>query len=279
MPYRSTNIYLMHSFIYRFWFTAVASTLILPVAGLTHDFWIEPTPFAAAPGASIEIRLREGTDFKGNTLPYIPEWFRDFSSTDTSGRVAIESLPGDDPAAILVAEPGQTLLGYHSNRNYTELDAEKFNKYLEDEGIEFIRQQRIDRGEDNDPAPEFFVRCAKALIGDAGSGDVYKQVLGYTLELTPVANPHELRTGDKLSFALTFRRQPADGLLLQAFSRDNPDDIQRIRTDASGIGQITLDRPGVWMVKAVNIQPIIGDPKAKWQSYWASFVFELPDRD
>ncbi len=63
---------------------------------------------------------------------------------------------------------------------------------------------------------------------------------------------------------------------MQAFTADEPESRQRIRTDAEGMVTVQLDKPGVWMIKAVNIQPIIGDPKALWQSYWASYVFDLP---
>ena len=241
-----------------------------------HDFWLESPSFSQSPGTTIAISLREGVDFKGNTLPYIPEWFRDFSIVTSEGREQVDSIPGDDPAALLAAPSGAMLVGYHSNRNYTELDAEKFNSYLEEEGIEFIRQQRIERGEDEQPAPEFFVRCAKALFQNGPSGaPVYSTELGYTLELIPVDDPHMLVPGDSIRFKLHYRRKPIAGLLVQAFNRDDPEAKQRIRTDESGVAEVKLDSSGIWLIKAVNIQPIIGDPKAKWQSYWASFVFEL----
>ena len=246
-----------------------------------HDFWIEPDTFRPAPEASVDLRLREGVDFKGNTLPYIPEWFSDFSRTSTKGREAIESIPGDDPAATVIAPPGALLIGYRSNRAFVELPAEKFNSYLDEEGMEFIRQARIARGEDAESAPEYFVRCAKTLLqtGPADASEVFATKLGYTLELTPLSNPYRLKAGDKLTFRLDYRGKPASDLLVQAFTADNPTERQRIRTNSRGEAVITLKNPGIWMVKAVNIQPIIADPKAKWQSYWASFLFELPEDD
>ena len=59
--------------------------------------------------------------------------------------------------------------------------------------------------------------------------------------------------------------------------------VQKIWTDENGMASIRLDRPGVWLVKAVQIIPVIGRPQtipgkppALWQSYWASFLFEVP---
>jgi hypothetical protein len=241
-----------------------------------HDFWIESDQFTPDPGQTLDIRLREGVNFKGNTLPFIPDWFKDFSKVTSAGRSPVESIIGDDPAATLTVSEGALLLGYRSNRNFVNLDANKFNSYLEEEGIEFIREQRIALGQDNEPAPEYFVRCAKALIQSGDSKEnIYNAELGYILELIAEDDPYQLNPGDELTFRLIYRNKPAAGLLVQAFTREKPEMRQRIRTDSTGRATIQLTEPGVWMIKAVNIQPIIGDPKAAWQSYWASYVFEL----
>jgi uncharacterized GH25 family protein len=254
---------------------ALLATLARPAAA--HDFWVEPAVFQPEVGTPVDVRLREGVGFKGSTLPYINEWFQDFSKVTAAGREDVLSLQGNDPAATITMPAGAMLLGYQSNRSYVELDAAKFNSYLEDEGIEYIREERIAAGEDDQPAPEYFVRCAKALLqaGPTG-GDIYQTRLGYRLELTPEANPYELAPGDELTFQLTWRDGPAAGLLLQAFTREEPDNVQKIRTDADGRATIKLHSSGTWLVKAVSIQGIIGAPRAKWLSHWASFLFELP---
>ncbi len=255
------------------------ATLIACLSGSlqAHDFWIEPQAYQSPPDAELNIRLREGVGFKGETLPYINEWFQDFSTIDSSGRNPVVSLRGDDPAALLAMPEGTLLIGYQSNRAFTELPAQKFNSYLEEEGIEFIREQRIAAGTDQDPAAEYFVRCAKALLQSGpDSSEVYATRLGYRLELVPAANPYTLRAGDTLTFTLYLRNKPAEGLLVQAFSRTDPEQIQRIRTDEQGHATVKLDIAGEWLVKAVNIQPLVGSPQADWLSHWTSFVFEIP---
>lgn len=256
-----------------------ASVLTLLVTSASaHDFWVEPAEFSPVEGSFVDIRLREGVGFRGTTLPYINAWFQDFSQVTNAGREDVYSLQGNDPAATLKMPAGAMLLGYESNRSFVELDAAKFNSYLEHEGIEFIRAARIEAGEDSAPAPEYFVRCAKALLqtGPAGS-DIYATRLGYRLELTPAQDPYALNAGDELTFQLLWREDPAEGLLLQAFTREEPDRIQKIRTDKDGRATIELHSSGTWLVKAVSIQPITGSAKAKWLSHWASFLFELPE--
>jgi hypothetical protein len=70
-------------------------------------------------------------------------------------------------------------------------------------------------------------------------------------------------------------RADPEGLLVQAFTREQPDAIQKVRTNAAGRAEVLLSRPGTWFIKAVQIQPIMGDPKALWQSYWASYLFTV----
>ncbi len=263
------------------------ATIILWIPGgviQAHDFWLEPDQFTPAPKENFNVSLRQGVAFKGDTLPYINDWFTDFSLVTETGRAGIESIQGNDPAATLVATPGAQLLGYQSVPVFVELEAKKFNSYLEDEGIEFIKAERERRGESDEPAPENFIRCAKALIQTGPTGQsVYKEKLGYTLELIPQSDPYELKPGDELGFELLYRDEPIEGLQLQAFTREQPESIQKIRTDANGMATINIDRPGIWLVKVVQIIPIrgrpqtiVGEPPALWQSYWASFVFELP---
>jgi hypothetical protein len=251
--------------------------VLVPV--YAHDFWIGPDDFQPEPEQPVNISLYEGVDFRGESLPFIPDWFSDFSVVDSTGRNPVDSIIGDDPAAILAVKSGATLLGYRSNRSFVELGAAKFNSYLENEGIEFIREQRRANGEDDEPAPEYFVRCAKALlqtdIADDASTEVYGATLGYILELVALNDPYARAVENNIEFQLFYRGQPAEGLLVQAFTQENPAEKQKVRTDADGKAVINVDAAGTWMVKAVNIQPIMGDPKAKWQSYWASYVFTV----
>ena len=170
------------------------------------------------------------------------------------------------------------LLGYRSMPAFVELEAEKFNQYLKDEGMEFLRDERRARGEDDAPAPEYFVRCAKTLLQSNTDGPkVYDKVLGYPLELIAQADPYARSVGDELEFLLLFRGKPIEGLQLQAFTKEQSDEIQKIRTDKDGRAVIKLDRPGQWFVKVAQIQAIIGDPKAKWKSWWATYLFELSE--
>ena len=258
-----------------------------------HDFWIEPDQFAADSGTPVNISLREGVGFKGNSLPYITQWFNDFSVTSTGGRTGVESELGNDPAATLALQAGTYLLGYQSNANFVELEPEKFHTYLEEEGMEYIIMRRQELGEEDELAPENFVRCAKTLIGVTGSRsvpDVYAKRLGYTLELVPESDPLLVEAGDSLTMRVLYAGAPIEGIRVRALTKDRPEESIDVRSDADGRASLVLPRPGIWMIKAVHIielaegrdPDIIAahaaagqDPPPKWESYWASYLFEL----
>lgn len=250
-----------------------------------HDFWLEPDIFTPAKNKPVGISLRIGVGFKGDSLPYIESLFNDFSLTNQSGRTPISSIQGNDPAATINANNGAQLIGYQSTPQFVELDAEKFDKYVEEEGIEYIRAERERRGQSDSTAPENFIRCAKALIqtGPADQ-DIYRQKLGYTLELIPQNDPYRLKKGDALDFVLLYEGKPINGLQLQAIRKGHPENVQKVRTNKSGMASVTIDEPGIWLVKVVLIVPVAqrqqlieGVPSALWQSYWASYVFELTE--
>ena len=246
-------------------------------AALAHDFWIEPSQFVLEEPARFGINLREGENLKGDSVRYIPEWTKDFSRVDLDGRAPIASQMGSDPASIIESTPGMNLIGYQSNRFFVELEPDKFESYVREENMDYVLAQREERGESDKNATEYFVRCVKSLVqtGEDTSGDIFATELGYTLELIPEDNPYTLDAGDTLSVRLHFRGQPIEGLRIRAFTRDLLDEPVDQWTDSEGRVSLTLPKSGEWLVKAVHLVPVEGDPKARWESFWASLTFQL----
>lgn len=258
-----------------------AALLLAAGSAYAHDFWIEPSKFVVEVGESVTLRLREGEALLGNSLPYIDEWFRDFSQSDARGRISIVSEMGNDPAAVIrIRRGGTTLLGYRSAGNFVVLEPDKFENYLRMEGMEFVLALRARLGETERAARENFVRCAKTYLTTDGRvlEQALQQPLGYTLELMPAANLASLAPGEVLGVQLLYLGKPLAGALVVAFRGQTPQAKQRARTDADGRAQLTLDAPGVWLVKAVHMTRLERHPKADWESYWASLLFEVPAR-
>jgi len=244
---------------------------------MAHDFWIEPSRFVLEEPALFGVNLREGENLKGDSVRYIPDWTNDFSRVDQSGREPIASQMGSDPASIIESTPGMNVIGYQSNRFFVELEPDKFESYLLEENLDYVLAQREERGEADLPATEYFVRCVKSFVqtGSDTSGDIFATELGYTLELIPEDNPYTLNAGDSLSVRLHFRGEPIEGMRVRAYTRDLAQTPIDQWTDSEGRVSLNLSEPGEWLIKAVHLVPVENDPKARWESFWASLTFQL----
>jgi len=258
---------------------ALLSLLLQAYAAQAHDFWIEPQTFRPDAGERVTISLRVGEDFSGDSQPLIPGWFTDYSVTSPSRKQPVRGRIGDDPAGFFVAESeGSQVIGYRSSRSFVDIDPSTFNDYLSKEGLDWVRERREQRGESDSNAREYFSRCAKSLLRStaATSGDGYDAVLGYTLELIPLRDPYALSPGAALPVELRYLGEPIKDLQVIAFTADDPQRKQQMPTDRNGRAVLQLERPGIWLIKAVHIIELDdSEPDAEWESFWASLTFRL----
>jgi uncharacterized GH25 family protein len=245
-----------------------------------HDFWIEPSPFRAAVGEPVQLTLRVGQDFSGDSLPYITDWFSDYRVKGPQKEYPIEAIIGDDPAGEFTTNtPGYYAVGYRSTVNFVELEPVKFKDYLAAEGLTAIIESRDENDEAETNGREIYSRCAKSLIkiGDPDPASRIDTVFGYTLELVAETNPYILTPGDALTVQLLYESEPLEDALVIAFTNDRPEDKQQVRTNEDGRARLELPHSGIWLVKAVHMIPTPpSDQQADWESFWASLTFFLP---
>jgi uncharacterized GH25 family protein len=250
-----------------------------------HNFWIELSTFTPAAGQRVILRLRVGQELKGDPVPRDPSLIKRFVMVGPAGEAPIPGVPNTEPAGFPVfPAPGLYTVVYDSSRYAVALAAAKFEAYLKEEGLEKIVALRARQGKSAAAAKEVFSRCAKALVavGGASSRDPgYDRVLGQRLELVAEKNPYALAGGGELPVRLLYEGKPLAGALVMALQRDRPDNLPgkvMARTDARGRVTLKLDRPGFWLVKAVNMIPAPPDAGADWESFWASLTLTLPAR-
>jgi uncharacterized GH25 family protein len=261
----------------RITFLLPAFALVLSSQAWAHDFWIDPSSFRPAPGQRVIVRLRVGQRFKGDPVPRDPALLKRFAVLNGGGaETPVPGVPGSDPAGfVTLTSPGLSLITYASGRAPVQLDAAKFEAYLADEGLEAVSAQRAKKGQTAAPVKEVFSRCAKSYLNVGGIGGAgYDRVLGLTLELVPEKDPTAVAPGAELPVRLLYLGKPLAGALVAAFTRDKPDARVTARTDAAGRARLRLDRPGVWLVKAVHMIPAPAETGADWESFWASLTFE-----
>jgi uncharacterized GH25 family protein len=175
---------------------------------------------------------------------------------------------------ISIKKEGTHLVALQSNNAFIELDAGKFNEYLNEDGLDDVLAQRTKAGTMNSPAKEFYRRYSKLLlqVGDKRD-DTFKKELGFPVEIIPEMNPYLLKKGDPVKFKILFDGKPVFGVKVRVWNRyQNRTTIQPIYTEKSGIVETRISNPGPWMVSVVRMVPS-KDAGADWQSYWSSLTF------
>lgn len=260
---------------------ALGLLLCAPIPMAAHDFWIEPTALAPAPGAQLGVRLRVGENFVGDPVPRDPGRIERFSILGPNGEKPVPGVRGGEPAGYATVGPaGIYQIVYDSNRANLGLEPKKFEEYLRLEGLERILDLRKKRGLEEKPSREVYSRCAKALLAVGGtSGTGFDRPVGLKFELVAEKNPFEIAPGSEIPFRLLFKGQPLAGALVMALPHSQPQaGALKSRTDAQGRVRFKLPAgPAgreIWLIKAVHMIEAPKDaPDADWESFWASLVF------
>ena len=237
-----------------------------------HDFWIEPNTFSATAGAPLSFALRVGEHFKGDPVPRQAAMIERFVIAGPDGVRDVIGREGSDPAGFTsIGTPGVYVIGYRSRPTSLESDPAKFEKYLHEEGLERIIDQRKQAGRSNTPGIEVFSRCAKAIVSSSAAG-LADRTLGLRLELIA----EKITPGKPATFRLLYEGQPLEGALVVAIAKDAP--MQKLTARSNKAGRVTFATMpgGVWLLKAVHMIPAARETMAEWESLWASTTFELP---
>ena len=248
-----------------------------------HDMWIEPKTFRPGVASVIGVGLRLG-DQPAAAKPVIrdPQRIIRFVAVDATGETPILGRSGMDPAGLLRSpHAGLHVIGYHSQASFIELEANKFESYLAEEGLEHISALRAQRGQHNTNGKERYSRCLKSLLA-VGSTTAHEhdRLLGLPLEFVAEQNPYVQTADTPFSTQLLFAGRPLAGALVEAKPLSGAATTLSARTDAHGRVSFRFPASGAWMLNAVHMIEAPKDgqqTEADWESYWASLSFELPE--
>ncbi len=245
-----------------------------------HDYWISPTNFRPKTGQVVPVQLFVGDHFKGEIERGLSEKMTvDFKLDNASGTSDIldPALFGMKP----IGKPkfdtaGTNILSLQRNWAMIEMEGPKFHQYLEHEGLSEIIEQRIAAGEQDQPATERYRRYLKSLVVVGGQdNEVWKKQLGHKLEIIPLSNPSNARSGDKIDFRVILDGKPLSNVQLAALGKgDSKTTDRHTRTNSEGLGSFTIQHSGVWMVRLVHLRRCSED-EADWESFWSSLTFRV----
>ncbi len=268
----------------------MAAWLIVASASLpalAHDFWIAPSAFTVQTGVRIDVTLKVGHLDDIQEVARAAQRIEQFVIIAPGGRRS--DIPGEDgksPAGVVRPDtPGWNILVYDSTHSGSTLEADKFEEYVREEGLEPIIEERKQRGESSAPGVEQYSRCAKSLVYVTEKDESSTQVdehaqadraVGLKLELIAQKDPAALKPGEDLPLLLLLDGKPIEGVKVAARSDAQLDDSTDSRTDKDGRVTLKIAEPGPWLVHAVHMFRLPEEADADWESVWASLSFEVP---
>lgn len=254
--------------------------LLLTVFSLVsaHEFWMQPDKFRYQPGEVMKLNLMVGEQFIGEKWDLKKHRLIRFDQhTGSAVQGLIEKVmmgTEGNHLELPLAQEGTHLFVLQSNNAFIELQAEEFNAYLKEDGLEDIIRYRKQTGTTDKAAREFYQRNAKLLVQVGNkTTTVHEKITGLPLEIMPLQNPYNLKLTDEMKFRVLFEGKPLPYAMVKVWNRkDGRTLVQNIYTEKDGTITTRLGNTGMWMVSCVKMVPAREDG-ADWQSYWGSVVF------
>ncbi len=247
-----------------------------------HDCWLQPDKFYLGLEAFLFARL-----FVGHKLA--PEKELPLEKTMTprlelirkDGKIDLLDQLADGRKTAIAFDPeaeGSALILMDRDFTMITLDNEKFGTYLSHEKQEQLlpAMKANPRGEQI----ERYARCMKALVqvGDRIDEEIPNQKTDQKLEIILHTHPRLCTGNSPLKASVFFDGEPLGDKYVAAYQLRPDGKVfeQTAYTDKSGNASFVVNGPGVWLLRLIHLSPYTGSQDIDWESYWASFCFEIP---
>lgn len=264
----------------RFRIDTLLILLLAPGSAAAHDLWVLP-PDACAVGAPCTVRATQGMTFPEGEGP----------APTTSALKTRVLAPGKKAPPVRVDEPeamaarlsftpkqaGLHVVAVETAPKSIELKAAAFNHYLVADGMPHVYRARHEAGTLDRDAVEQYQKFVKTLVAVGGrSGGRWKQPVGQTLEIVPLADPLAARPGQTLRFRVLFRGKPLPNVHVGWSSPgygDRP--VGTVRTDARGEAAVPITQVGLTSLRLTHMVHT-PDKAPEWRSFWTTLTFRIP---
>ncbi len=242
-----------------------------------HEFWIEPSSFRPAVGELVKVGLRVGDRPQLEPVVRRADRIEKFIVAGPGGEEAVRGEDGTDPAGQFTpGQPGLHVIAFRSKPSRIELEADKFESYLREVGLDGVIEKRAARGQSAEPGREIYSRCAKSLVvaGNPAPASA-DRALGLRLELVVRDVPQDAGAPGAMGVQLLFEGKPCAGALVKAWGPDRTAKPVSVRSDKDGLVKLPVTGAGSWVIAAVHMVAAPEGTNADWESLWASLTLSM----
>lgn len=257
-----------------FW---VLTFVVIDVFG--HEFWIQPDKFIYKRGETVNIKFLVGENFKGDN------WGGDkdkVSSLNLYFDDVADKKLGDDLSAakgdslqLAMLEEGTVMVTFNTKNSFIDIDAKKFNEYLQEVGLSDALEYRQQNGDTLKNGREFYQRSVKTIfqVGGKMTG-AFKQKTDLPLDIIPSDNPYSVDKDGNFKVKIFFQGEKLKKAKVKVWHKlDEKVSEQDYVTDDDGELKFFLATEGEWMISCVHMTRLQNDPQADWQSYRGSLTW------
>ena len=254
---------------------------------MAHEFWFQPQKFFYSIREVAKIRFVVGENLEGENWNGNKSRIIELAHFTPSGNVldisANLSENKGDSVQLPLQEEGTHMITFLSTNSFISLDAEKFNEYLKEDGLDNVALYRKENHEENKKSTEHYQRSIKTIlqVGEKIT-DACTKPTSLPLDIIPDTNPYVIplqgfkQSQLKVRFRVLFNNEPLNNALVRIWY--HMPGKAGVRVDSfitNKKGWITADRhPGRCMISCVHMEHTPEDKEAEWQSYWGSLSFE-----
>lgn len=256
----------------------VAALLVMFIC-MSHEFWLQPKKYRYKIGEEMKVDFMVGESFTGEFWDLKRHKVEKLEMYNFSGKrdllKEVKITVGNN-LFYKFAQAGTHVLIMQSDAAYIELEAEKFNDYLKEDGLDYILDERKKSNELNKPSREYYTRFTKLLVQSGDKlDDTFRKKAGLRMEIVPDKNPYALASGDYLQCQVLFEGKPCAHTLVKVWSHiGNKVFLQNIYTESDGTIKFPISNKGPWMVSSVRMIHSEKD-ESMYHSLWASLVFGI----
>jgi uncharacterized GH25 family protein len=262
---------------------AWTGALVLLFSSEAHakDSWMVPDkPVVASVDLAEDVRvsLYEGDHFAADEEePFDPSALTRLTLIHGGQSTAIQrqgraALPF---TRIRVDAEGGYLIALDLRPTPITMPAKVFEDFLHGERLDAIVTERARLGESASPGRERVIRYSKAFL-EVGNGhdESFDRPAGQGLEFLPGNDPVLMKPGRTLQTLVLFQGAPLPGAPVEAISRVGADLLSSAyTTDEHGMFFARIDRPALWLLRAVHVARCEGCSDADWETSQAAYVF------
>jgi uncharacterized GH25 family protein len=267
-------------------FLVAALAAAAPRAARAHDFFILPSESFPKIPATVEIGMHVTETFPGEPESWRVDRTREFFMVDSAGRTDLKSADyhGSPMKAFIPLQArGSVVFAVVTEPSYIEVPPQHFLEYLTAEGHEAIVKARQQSGQQVQPGKERYTRYVKTLVHAAAEPTATAiRTLGLPIEIVPGAQVATLKPGDTLPVKVILGGKPfPNGLLCATYAGHSDEEDTYAwcgRLDADGKAAVPIQAIGWQLIRITHMQARQDDPKADWESWWASLTFEIPKK-